>query len=438
MHSTAAAGKPAPTSISAGLIQDPYRRYAALRAAGPLLWSDEALGGSWVLTRYADIVSALQDPRLSSARADAFARQFDARRERELDAFTTTSARWLLFMDAPQHARLRKALNYGFKPAVIEALRPKIEGIVRTLLAPLLSSSEPPGVAPQAPGFDFMRQFAHPLPARVIATMLSVPDADQPQFIAWSDDIAAFIGNLSSSFDTALRAQDALRQLIGYFREILSRRAADDDQEDLVGLLLAARRRGELATDEELLAQCSMFFVAGHETTRNLIGNGLHALLQNPDQLALLRADPELMPRALRELLRYDSPVQLTGRRALEDFDLHGHSIRRGERVTLLLGSGNRDPERFIIPDRLDLTRNEGPHLAFGYGPHVCIGATLSYLEVGIAFRTLLDGLPEIRCLDPHPQWVENAVFRGLTRLRIAPGQHVARLRASAETRRSN
>ena len=309
---------------------------------------------------------------------------------------------------------------------------------MRTLLAPLLSPGEPAGPEQQAPGFDIIRDFAHPLPARVIAAMLSVAEADQPQFVAWSDDIAAFIGNLSSSLDTARRAQDALLRLTSYFRDILACRADRDDQNDLIGLLLAARRRGELATDEELLAQCSMFFFAGHETTRNLIGNGLHALLENPDQLALLRADPELMPRALRELLRFDSPVQLTGRRALEDVDLHGHSIRRGERVTMLLGSGNRDPDRFTSPDRLDLTRNEGPHLAFGYGPHVCIGATLSYLEVGIAFRTLLDGLPEIRRLDPHPQWVENAVFRGLRRLPIAPGQQGARSLASAQTRRPN
>jgi hypothetical protein len=394
--------------------------YEVLRDAGPVVWSDDVLGGAWLLTRYADIVTALQDPRLSAARADAFAQQFDGARQRQLTPFTEAFGRWLLFMDAPHHSRLRKALNYGFKPAVLEALRPRIERLVDELLLPLLSPDMNPDSGNPPREFDFIREFAHPLPARVIAEMLGVPESEQPRFIRWSDDIVAFMGSLSAGFETALRAQDALLDMTAYFGELLARRAGEQDElQDLTGLLLAAQRRGEFAADEELLAQCSMFFAAGHETTRNLFGNGLHALLRHPDQAALLRVDPGLMPRALRELLRYDSPVQFTGRRASEDLRLHGCTIRRGQHVLLLIGSGNRDPDRFADPDRLDLTRDQGPPLSFGYGPHVCIGATLSYLEAGIAFARLVADLPGVRCLDADPHWVDNPAFRGLHSLRL-------------------
>ena len=415
-HATA---EPSET-FARGVARDPYPMYEVLRDAGPVVWSDDVLGGAWLLTRYADIVTALQDPRLSAARADAFAQQFDGARQRQLTPFTEAFGRWLLFMDAPHHSRLRKALNYGFKPAVLEALRPRIERLVDELLLPLLSPDMNPDSGNPPREFDFIREFAHPLPARVIAEMLGVPDAEQPRFIGWSDDIVAFMGSLSAGFETALRAQDALLDMTAYFGELLARRAGEQDElQDLTGLLLAAQRRGEFAADEELLAQCSMFFAAGHETTRNLLGNGLHALLRHPDQAALLRVDPGLMPRALRELLRYDSPVQFTGRRASEDLRLHGCTIRRGQHVLLLIGSGNRDPDRFADPDRLDLTRDQGPPLSFGYGPHVCIGATLSYLEAGIAFARLVADLPGVRCLDADPHWVDNPAFRGLHSLRL-------------------
>lgn len=407
-------------AFARGVAHDPYSLYEVLRDAGPVVWSDEVHGGAWVLTRYADIVAALQDPRLSAARADAFAQQLDGARQRQLTAFTEAFGRWLLFLDGPHHSRLRKALNYGFKPAVLEALRPKIERLVDELLLPLLSPdmNTHSGYSPSE--FDFIREFAHPLPARVIAEMLGVPEAEQPRFIGWSDDIVAFMGSLSAGFETALRAQDALLAMTAHFGELLARRAvAQNELQDLTGLLLAAQRRGEFATDQELLAQCSMFFAAGHETTRNLLGNGLHALLGHPDQAALLRADPGLMPWALRELLRYDSPVQFTGRRACEDLTLHGCTIRHGEHVLLLIGAGNRDPDRFTDPDRLDLTRDQGPPLSFGYGPHVCIGATLSYLEAGIAFARLVADLPGIHCLDADPRWVDNPAFRGLQSLRL-------------------
>jgi cytochrome P450 len=418
----AAIEQPGPTVFAEGMVHDPYPIYAALRDAGPVVWSDEARGGAWLVTRYADVAAALSDPRLSAARTDYFTASLDEAQRRRLEPLTTALGRWLLLMDAPRHSRLRRALNYGFKPAVIEALRPAVEQLVHELLTPL-RSSDPDSEAKRAPEFDFIHDFAYPLPARVIARMLGVPGSDHRQFVSWSDDVVAFIGSLDASFECGLRAQDALHAITEYFRELVARRAAQrDEREDLTGLLLAAQRRGEFESDEELLAQCSMFFFAGHETTRNLLGNGLYTLLRHPDQAALLRANPGLMQRALRELARYESPVQFTGRRAREDLTLHGRTIRRGDTVLLLLGSANRDPARFCDPDRLDVTRDEAPPLSFGYGPHVCIGTTLSYLEAGIAFSRLLADLPTIRCPDLTPHWVDNPAFRGLQRLRLERG----------------
>ena len=405
-----------------GMARDPYPVYKALRDAGPVVWSDEVHGGAWLITGYADIAAALQDLRLSAERADTFTRQLDDAQQQQLAPLLAAFSRWLLFLDSSRHLRLRKALNHGFKPSVIEALRPAIGELVDELLLPLFEPGPRRPGTDRAADFDFIGDFAHPLPARVIARMLGVPGTDQRRFIAWSDDVVAFMGSLTAGIDLAVRAQDSLLAMMDYFRGLLvERRAAPDNREDLTGLLLAAQQRGELATDEELLAQCAMFFFAGHETTRNLLGNGLHALLGHPEQATLLRDNPALMPRALRELARYDSPVQFTGRRALEDLTLHGRTIRRGDNVLLMIGSGNRDPGRFTDPDQLDLTRDEGPPLSFGYGPHVCIGTTLSYLEAGIAFSRLIAHLPGIRCLDPMPQWVDNPAFRGLRRLRLEP-----------------
>ena len=402
-----------------GMVRDPYPIYAALRETGPVVWSDEARGGAWLITRYADIAAALQDPRLSAERTDVFTRQFDDAERLQLAPILAALGRWLLFMDLPGHSRLRKAMNRGFKPAVLEALRPGITELVDELLQPLfLSGARTERDCGSA--FDFVREFAHPLPARVIAGMLGVPGTDQRRFIAWSDDVVALVGTLDADFDSALRAQHSMLAMKEYFRGLLTeRRAAAEERVDVPGVMQPPLRGGVIATEEVLIAQWTMFFFAGHETTRNLLGNGLYALLTHPDQATLLRANPELMPRALRELVRYDSPVQFTGRRALEDLTLHGRTIRRGDNVLLMLGSGNRDPARFTDPDRLDLTRDEGPSLSFGYGPHVCIGATLSYLEAGIAFSRLMPVLSGMHCLDPTPQWVDNPAFRGLRRLRL-------------------
>jgi cytochrome P450 len=266
---------------------------------------------------------------------------------------------------------------------------------------------------------EFMTEFANPLPVRVIAEMLGIPAADQRDFQIWSDDLADFFGNVSSSVEAGRRAQNSLVSLTEYFRALLPERRAHKG-DDLVSLLLRVEEEGEMLTGEELLAQCTLLLVAGHETTRNLLGNGMLALLQHPDQFAKLRENPALINSAVREFARFDSPVQFSGRAATEDFLWHDKEIKKGQTVILLLASANRDPEKFSEPEKLDISRDEGMPLSFGHGTHFCIGAALANAEAEIAFTTLLERALDLKLLDDGPAWRSNMSFRGLSRLPIS------------------
>jgi cytochrome P450 len=315
----------------------------------------------------------------------------------------------MLFLDPPHHSRLRKLLNKEFTPNMIQRLRPRIQQVVNALLDQALGKTE----------MEFMTEFANALPVRVIAEMLGTPSEDQRDFQIWSDDLADFFGNSTATVDVARCAQNSLINLTEYFRALLPERR-ENKGDDLVSLLLRVEEEGEVLTEEELLAQCSLLLVAGHETTRNLLGNGLLALLQHPDQVTTLKQNPSLMPLAVREFSRYDSPVQFSGRAVTEDFSCHGQSIMRGQAVILLLGSANHDPDKFTEPERLDISRDEGMPLSFGHGAHFCIGAALAQTEAEIAFTTLLERTSSLRMLDDAPAWRANLSFRGLSRLRIA------------------
>jgi len=249
--------------------------------------------------------------------------------------------------------------------------------------------------------------------------MLGIPAEDQGEFKIWSDDLAEFFGNATSPVETARRAQKSLVNLTEYFSALLPERRAHKG-DDLVSLLLRVEEEGEMLSSEELLAQCTLLLVAGHETTRNLLGNGLLALLQHPDQLARLKADPALINSAVRELARFDSPVQFSGRAVTEDFTWYDHEIKKGQTVILLLGSANHDPDKFNEPEKLELSRDEGMPLSFGHGTHFCIGAALAYTEAEIAFSTLLDRTSGLRLLDDVPAWRSNLSFRGLSKLPLS------------------
>jgi cytochrome P450 len=315
----------------------------------------------------------------------------------------------MLFLDPPEHSRIRKLLNKEFTPNMIQRLRPRIQHVVDSLLDEVAGKSE----------IEFMTEFANPLPVRVIAEMLGIPAEDQSDFQIWSDDLASFFGNATSSVDTARRAQNSLVSLTEYFRVMLPERRAHK-RDDLVSLLLRVEEEGEMLTGEELLAQCTLLLVAGHETTRNLLGNGLLALLQNSDQFAKLKENPALINSAVRELARFDSPVQFSGRAATEDFAWHNQEIKKGQTVILLLGSANHDGEKFSAPEQLEITRDEGIPLSFGHGTHFCIGAALAYTEAEIAFTTLIERTSDLRLLDDVPAWRSNLSFRGLSKLPLS------------------
>jgi cytochrome P450 len=234
----------------------------------------------------------------------------------------------------------------------------------------------------------------------------------------YQDDIANFFGNANATPDIARRAQKSLVDMTEYFRNVLPERRKHKG-DDLVSLLLRVEEEGDVLTEEDLLAQCALLLIAGHETTRNLIGNGLLALLQNRDQFEKLKQNPSLTSSAVKEFARYDSPVQFAGRSALEDFSWHDQQIKKGQTVILLLGSANHDPDKFSNPDSLEITRNEGMSMSFGQGIHFCIGQALGYMEAEIAFTSLLERIPNLKMVDEKPDRRPNPAFRGLNSLRL-------------------
>lgn len=390
-------------------ITNPYTAYSYLRATAPVHWIGNFRNGAWVVTRYADVLAGLHDPRLSSQRSHNLTAALPSGAQSEFETFNRIFSKWMLFLDPPEHSRIRKLLNKEFTPNMIQRMRPRIQQVVDSLLEDVAVKSE----------IEFMTEFANPLPVRVIAEMLGIPAADQREFQIWSDDLASFFGNATSPVEMARRAQDSLISLTEYFRNLLPERRAHKG-DDLVSLLLRVEEEGEMLSGEELLAQCTLLLVAGHETTRNLLGNGMLALLQHPDQFAKLKENPELINSAVREFARFDSPVQFSGRAATEDFTWHDQEIKKGQTVILLLASANRDPDKFSEPERLDILRDEGIPLSFGHGTHFCIGAALAHTEAEIAFTTLLERTSDLKLLGNVPAWRSNLSFRGLSRLPIS------------------
>jgi len=391
--------------VDAAFLADPYPAWRALREAGPIHWSEEFFGGAWLLTRHADVEAVLRDGRFSAQRTGGWVNQAAAERG-ALAGFQQLFARALLFLDAPDHGRLRTLLQPAFRPEALARLRTQIARFADELIDSLDDADE----------FDFIARLARPLPVRVISAILGIEGADRAEVMAWSDDLAAFIGAPEPSQEQARRAQASLLAMTRYFQaQLAAKRAAPGD--DLLSELLKARERGEIRDEAELLAQCAMLLFAGHETTRNLLGNGLFALLSHPQQWARLREDPALVPGAVRELLRYDSPVQYTGRRVTTDLMLHGQRLRRGELVLALIASANRDPARHERPEALDITRADPGALSFGSGVHVCLGAALTRLEAEVVFGRLLARWPGLRLASTEPPWCANPAYRGLAAL---------------------
>lgn len=391
------------------LLQDPYPRYAQLQRESPVHLDRES--GELVLTRYRDVVVALKDPRLSSRRVAEEGIPVPNIFLSLLRPVSGMLGRQMLFSDPPDHTRLRSLAARAFTPRVVQRMRERIEQIALDLL----------DAKRGAPVVDLVHDYAVWLPLLVIAEMLGVPTKDRARFKVWSDDLALFIGGSTRPLHVVLaRASRGVFHLQRYFRALIRARRRAAPQDDLLGALLAVEEQGDMLTEDELLANAILLLAAGHETTTNLIGNGMYALLRHPDQLALLRREPALIGGAITELLRYDSPVQWTGRVALEALEIGGTRVPKGQALALGVGAANRDPEQFPDPNRLDIQRADNSHLAFSHGIHYCLGAALARLEGEIAITTLLTRYPELRLVDEYPHWQENFTLRGIKSLRVA------------------
>ncbi|HWO31098.1 MAG TPA: cytochrome P450 [Candidatus Acidoferrum sp.] len=391
------------------ILRDPYPTYARLHEEGPIHYLD--VGSKWAVwsvISHAECSSVAKDPRLSAKRAQQMLLPLPLSRQVEFSELARMFSLWLIFMDPPEHTRLRKLLNKGFSPAAIEALRPQVEAIVDRMLKPLQHGSE----------VELMGEFANPMPVRIISEMLGVPQELHDTFVNWSRAIAVFRGSPDRTVEQAQAAQDALIALTDFFRQTVEERKRNKGN-DLISLLIDIEEEGEVLTEEELYAQCIGLLFAGHETTRNLIGNGMYTLLQHPPETAELREKPEMIRTAVEELLRYESPVQFTARVLKEDIEISGQHIPRKWSVLCMLGAANRDPKRFKEPNQLDLKRLNNQHLAFSAGPHACIGGQLARLEGQVAILNLVQRFPKMKLAGRRPEWASTFGLRGLKSLPV-------------------
>jgi cytochrome P450 len=317
-------------------------------------------------------------------------------------------ARQMLFRDPPDHTRLRTLCAAAFSPARIAALRGHIQQIADRLIDRFIGKG----------GADVVEDLAAPMPAIVTAEMLGVPVSDHEKLKQWSIDFAEILGNFQHQPDRVARVAASVRDMTDYFRAAI-RRQETDPHEGLVHSLVQAEVNGIRLTEEEIIANCILTMIGGQETSTNLIGSGLLTLLRHPDQMRMLLDDPSLIPSAVEELLRYESPIQHTARVAHEDISLAGKLIRRGQTVVAVLAAGNRDPERFPNPDLLDLKRGDKGHLAFGWAAHFCFGAPLARMEGQLAFSTLLRRLKNLTLASEDFVWRENLGLRGLSGLPV-------------------
>lgn len=413
---------------------NPYPFYEELRSQDPIHWDEEL--GFWVLTRYADIDSLYTDERFSRAQGlmRNFQRLSDSERQIVGPVYHSFS-KTVFYADPPYHTHLRGLMNHAFTPRRVERLRPYIQTIVNELL----------DAAQAKPEIDIIHDLAYPLPVMVIAELLGLPGSDRARFKAWSDDLFAILGTVRHKSQALLdRAAQSLDEMTDYVKD-LSRKRREFPQDDLLtallsftdddgldcphphgsfqdagtGELIREQKASAILTEEELVSNINILLSTGHETTTHLMGNGLLALLQHPDQMRQLQAQPVLLTSAIEEMLRYDSPVQITYRSALDDATIGGKLIHKGDLVNTVLGSANRDPQRFSDPDRFDITRNEGRHLGFGVGIHFCIGAPLVRLEAEIVFETILRRFPKTSLASETLEWQEHPIFRGLKSLPV-------------------
>ena len=396
--------------LEPGVLGNPYPIYHQLQSQHPI-YADPRFG--WVISRYADVSAVLRDPYLSipcitpdipvPEPLQAVADEVRALR-RYLQLIVEGTGR-------PEHGRLRSLVVKGLSPIIAERMRDSTQHIVDDLLSSVCDRRH----------MDVISDFAFKLPIMIIAQLLSIPKSDLKFFHDLAGDITALFSLLPTSeyTDTIRKAHRRQRELVDYLRHaVVSRRGKPDD--DLISKLIRATRYDNELGDEQIIAKCVHLILAGHETTMNLIGNATLALLKHPSELRTLLDEPALIPTALEELLRFESPVQAVVRQAMTNREIRGHLILRGEHILVLLGAANRDPFEFSEPDQLNLRRRPNRHIAFGHGAHFCPGASIARLAGQIAIQSLFERFPTLRLVDDTPRWRDNFYLRGLTELRVA------------------
>lgn len=403
--------------LDPAVLADPYPLYRRLREEDPVHW--DPFLHTWVVTRYADVITVLLT--FSADRTPSPA-QMTSMGLGSIEPIAQVMVKQMLFMDAPAHTRLRKLCSMAFTPRRVDAMVSQIQNIADGLIDSVAASGR----------MDVIADFASPFPAIVTAGLLGVPVGDHQQLKAWSADFAEMLGNFQHNPDRVGRVLRTVEDMTAYFRDAI-REQRRKPRDGLIRSLMDAEVEGQRLTEEEVIANTIVTMVGGQETTTNLIGNGLLTLLRQPERLAELRDDPSIIEPAVEELLRYESPSQHTARIAHEDVVMGGKHIRKGDAVMAVMAAGNRDPDRFPDPDRLDLSRQDNRHLAFGWAAHFCFGAPLARMEGQIAFSTLLRRLPDLALAADRVGWRENLGLRGLNALpvtfrpsarRAAPKEH--------------
>jgi len=387
-------------------LRDPFPVYKQLREQDPVHWSPRLK--SWVLTRYDDVRQVLLDREVSSDRLRPFFATLPGEEAARIGQIIRYLTHWMVFRDPPEHTRLRRLTSKVFHLQSMNAMRPAAEELTRWLLERIGGRRD----------VDFIADFAGPLPALVIMAMLGVPKDELAKVKRMSDEMALFIGSSRMSADKYDIAEKATREMAGFFLELIQDRKRRARQ-DLLSQLVALEDGGDRLSDDELVATCILLLFAGHETTTNHIANGLLALLKFPGELASLRADPDLAPRAVEELLRFDGPSGAQVRVVKVEQELRGRRLKPGDRVFLMLNAANRDPETYEQPDRLHLARGGPAHLTFGFGMHICLGFPLARMEGQVALPAVARHWTDMALAVPEAKlaWLNSMVFRGMQAL---------------------
>jgi pimeloyl-[acyl-carrier protein] synthase len=394
--------------VTSEVFDNPHALYHMLRYSEPVHWSE--ILNAWVLTRYEDVMLALKDPRFSNAMRRAVG---TARLSPELRAKMAPIDRflllWVLNLDDPEHHKLRVLLSKAFTPRAMDNMRPRIKQISDELIDAVINDGH----------MDFVKQFAYPLPCRVIAELFGMPEESYDALSSWSRTISTFFEVGPAKVSVLEDMVRTVEEMTQYLRAVVEENRAHP-RDNILGALIRAEEAGSVLSEDQLLATGIMILFAGHDSTVNLIGSGMYSLLTHPDELALLKARPELIRGAVDEFLRFESPVMRHDRVLREDIELHGHILHKGQRVIVALGAANRDPAQFVNPDELSITRkNAGRHSTFGNGAHSCLGAALACTQAEIAINLVLDRLPAIHLTTERARWREHFNFRGLKTLPV-------------------